>query len=190
MKNKYIKLIMSAIATAFVLVASGCGEKMTVTISSEEFDIGNVSGETISTQDISALCPDGWANVEAYDITAEEENVLAGNELKFVKGGSTQNDLGIYPFIDIIYYSADQQIMQVDPEEWYDNVVLLESFDTGDTTWEGYSGESIGASFVYLYADYSGDTVEVWLYTCEGSGVSAALTDEDVLAILQSITVN
>ena len=154
------------------------------------FDIGNVAGNAVETGEISALCPDGWTNIDVYDVTAETPETLAANELKFVKGGSDQAALLTNPYIDIVYHGAGSEIMQPEPDEWYDNVTEIESFTTGNYTWSGYSAQTMGVPFAYVHADSDQYTIEVWLYTREGAedGNTASITDNDVLAILQSIT--
>ena len=189
MKKNVFKVLGLSMALCAGLAFSACsssGEGGGIGI----FDIGNVSGNAVETGEISALCPDGWTNIDVYDVTAEDPETLATNELKFVKGGSTQADLLTKPYIDIVYHGAGSEIMQPDPNEWYDNVAEIESFTTGEYTWSGYSAQSLGVPFVYVHTESDQYTVEVWLYTCEGSedGNTASITDNDVLAVLQSIT--
>ena len=91
--------------------------------------------------------------------------------------------------MDIVYYDAGQDIMQIDPNEWFDSVTNLDAIQTGDVSWSGYTGLSLGVPFAYVYTQMNDATIEVWLYTREGSENAAAITDSDVMAILQSITV-
>ncbi len=187
MRKKIVKIMTLLLAAAMVLSTAACGERETVSTSSEG-DV-SVSGKTIKTTNISALCPEGWGNIELEDTTSSEENAVLPNELKFVKGGSSEQDTETNAYVDIVYYSANQDIMQIDPNQWFESVATLDAIQTGDTTWSGYTGLSLGVPFAYVYTQKDDAMVEVWLYTREGSENAAAITDADVLAILQSITV-
>ena len=186
MKKKLLKGVVILFSISAALGVAGCSSEK-VQIDSEEIDIGNVAGESVETEEISAVCPEGWTSIAVQDATAEEPDTEATNELRFVKGGSDQEALLTNPYINIVYYGPDQEIMQVDPNEWYDNVENLQSFTTGEYEWNGYSGTSLGVPFVYLYSETDSYTLKVWLYTREGSELSASITDADVLAILKSI---
>lgn len=187
MKRRITKIASLILAAAMLMSITACGERETVNTSSQ--GQVSVSGKTIETTNISALCPDGWSNIKLKDTSSTETDAVLPNELKFVKGGSTEQDTETNAYVDIVYYGAGQDIMQIDPNEWFESVTNLDSIQTGDMTWSGYTGLSLGVPFAYVYTDVNGATVEVWLYMREGSENAAAITDADVQAILQSITV-
>lgn len=185
MKKKIIKII-TAVLAASMLIA--CGQNETVV--SQSSTLGTVSGKTADVGRFSVLCPNGWNVMQTADEESSSSQATADeNETKLIKGGSTEEDLLYKPYINVIVYTADQGVMQIDPDEWYDNVTRLDDFTTGDYTWSGYSATSLGISFVYVSTEYESNTIEAYLYTREGDEASAAITDVDVLAILQSISV-
>ena len=187
MKRKITKMASLILAAAMLMSVTACGERETVNTSSQ--GRVSVSGKTIETTNISALCPDGWSNIKLKDTDSTETSAVLPNELKFVKGGTTEQDTETNAYVDIVYYDAGQDIMQIDPNEWFDSVTNLDAIQTGDVSWSGYTGLSLGVPFAYVYTQMNDVTIEVWLYTREGSENAAAITDSDVMAILQSITV-
>ncbi len=186
MKNRTIIVVCGIFCLGLALF-SGCSLSSDSN-SGDTLYSQNVSGDTVSAGTVSALCPDGWTSIGAPDMTSSDSSATADNEIRFVKGGSSEEDILTNAYIDIIYYAEGSEIMEIDPTEWYDNVEEIEEFTTGNYTWAGYSAQSLGVPFVYMRCETDGNTLEVYLYTREGSENSASITDEDVLSILESIT--
>ena len=186
MRKKIAKITALLLAAAMSLSMGACADRETISTSSEGRI--SVSGKTIETTNISALCPDGWGNIKLEDEDSTEEGAIVPNELKFVKGGTSELDTETNAYADIVYFGAGQDIMQIDPNEWFESVTTLEDIQTGEVTWSGYTGLSFGVPFAYVHTEKDGAMVEVWLYTREGSENAASISDADVLAILQSIT--
>ena len=187
MKNRLFKAVSAGLVLLSAAALAGCagkGEVVHIAVS----EIGDITGDAVETEEVSALCPAGWTNIDVQDMDAAEPGTLATNEFRFVKNGTTEDDLLTNPYINIVFHTAGSEIMQTDPNEWYDNVAELENFTTGEYTWSGYSAQSLGVPFIYVSTQAESCTIEVWLYTCQGSENAASITDSDVLAVLQSIT--
>ncbi len=186
MKNKVLRSLILIGACVVASSFAGCSKDEEIVNATTE--IGDIKGESVDAGVVSALCPDGWMSVSVLDADASQPDTYADNQLCFIKGGSSKNDYQTNAYIDIVYYDADQEIMQIEPKEWYDDVETLSSFTTGSYTWSGYSAKSLGVPFVYVYAKDDTYTIEAWLYPRSDSENSASITDTDVLAILQSIS--
>lgn len=151
-------------------------------------DESSVSSSAESASEETSASLSSVASSSSAETSSSEEASQSSNELTFIKGGSTEDDLLTNAYINIACYGSDQTIMQIEPTEWYDNVSNLEDFTTGSYTWSGYSAQSLGVPFVYVTTKSGAYTLEVYLYTQEGTENAAAITDTDVLAILQSIS--
>ena len=152
-------------------------DKSTVTIKGKEIEAGNVS----------AICPDGWKSVGVPDYSASDADTLSTDKLRFINGGSSAEDATSYPTIEISCYNADYE--EEDPENVYGSVTEIESFSTGNYTWEGYTGTSLGVSFTHLSTTDGSHKYIVMLYELSniGNGEDAAVSDSDVQGILASI---
>ena len=187
MKNKAFICGICAALFALSLPVAGCADSAEQGNNAGN-NTANISGEAVNAGTVTAVCPDGWTSVGAPDITSDDPAAQAANELRFVKGGSSEADLLTNAYLDIICHGPNSNIMQTDPSEWYDNVAEISGFTTGNYTWAGYSAQSLGVPFVYVSSELNGYTLEVYLYTREGTENAAAITDADVLAVLESIT--
>ncbi len=188
MRKRKSTLALCAALCLSMALASGCGQSDTAGASAEDSSAANANVEAADAGTVSAICPDGWTSVGVSDASSDDADATTQNELRFVKGGSSEEDILTNAYIDIIYYGTGSEIMQIEPSEWYDEVVDIEAFTTGSYTWEGYSAQSFGVPFVYVSCETDGNTLEVYLYTREGTENAAAITDADVLSILESIT--
>ena len=176
----------SAVVLIMALMLLGCGGEQTLeegAAASED----EVKGTISDTGVIKALCPDGWKSFSVPDLKAAGPDVVSKNALRFVKNGKEKEDLLTNAFIEIEYYSSENDIKEIEAEKWYDNLVKIDSLVTGEHEWKGYSGITMGTSFVYLETQNSGDAYTIMLFTHDGSENSVSLYDAEVQAILKSI---
>ena len=185
--NSRIRMLCAAVLLVLSLAAAGCGgtEEPTESVSSSE---NQIHGTVEDAGQINALCPDGWISVGVPDLETTESGVMRTNALRFVKGSA--DDLENSAFIDLCYYSSTNEISELEPEKWYDNVTGTGNIVTGDYTWNGYTALSLGAPFVYLETETPNAAFTASIYTQDGKLFSASINDADVQAILSSVKVS
>lgn len=180
-------VILPLLLAAVLLAACGGSEPETQTLSSVE---NQIHGIIMDAGEVKALCPDGWNSVGSPDLSSESPDTMETNALRFVKGGSTQDDLLKNAFVEIRYYKSEQNIPDVEPHKWYDNVADIGEINTGKHIWSGYSGLSLGVPFAYLETKTETAAFTAVLYSPEDAVNTASISDADVQAILNSIEIS
>ena len=180
-------VILPVLLAALFLTACGGSEPATETVSSTE---NQIHGMIIDAGEVSALCPDGWNSVGVPDLTAENPETMETDALRFVKGGSTQDDVLTNAFVEMHFYKSEKDVPETEPQKLYDNVTDTGEINTGKHSWSGYSGSSLGKPFVFLQTSGDSGVFTAVLYTQEGSANAAAINDADVQAILNSIEIS
>lgn len=180
------KLAVIGIISALVLGLCACGGNDSKTGEQKSTEPEEITGEVISCEAFSALCPEGWANAPCEDIFAEEEGVLEPNILQFVKGGTDEEGEELTKASLTINCNAPDAAA-FDLRDMYSNTKDV-SFTVGDLTFEGYTGEFMG--WTNLNATAKTD-VCTWDISggLEGGETSFKIDDPDFLAILESLTV-
>lgn len=181
-KKAFFLLILTA---ALSFAACGKNQEAASSVSSAS----TIEGKEIDAGEVAALCPTGWKSVGVEDLEASDSESIRSDALRFVKDGSSSEDIYNNAYIEITYYKDSSSFKSVDAQEWYENVNELEKKNYGTLTWEGYSAVSMGKSFVYLETQKDKAYITATLWTQEGNEVSASLDDADAQAILASITI-
>ena len=189
MKRVRIKkfAFLPVLFAALLLAACTGGEQETETLSTVE---NQIHGIIVDAGEVNALCPDGWNSVGMPDLSAADPDAMLTDALRFVKGGSAQEDLLKDAFIEIRYYKSEDSVPEIEPQKWYDNIADTGEISTGNYTWSGYSGLSMGVPFVYLQTKTDSAVFTATLYSQEGTAYPASVNDADVQAILYSIGIS
>ncbi len=145
---------------------------------------GAAKGEEISCEVFTAVCPNGWQNLPYTDIFAEEEGTLKPNVLEFVKG-SFKDELDSYGKANVVITCADSDVYQLDLKDMYENVQDV-TFDAGGLTWEGFTGDSLGYTNLYVTSKTDACTWEI-SGVMSGGDTSYTLDDPDFISIIESL---
>lgn len=183
MKKNKTKWWIAVLAGAMLALTACGGETQSESSVVQE----TVEGTTENAGEIQALCPSGWTSLGNQDLTAAEADTLRTDSLRFVKGGSVQDDVLTNATIEITVYASKDEIPETDASALYDSVAETGEITTGTHVWSGYSASSMGKPFVYLECESQDAAFSAYLWTQEGSENAAALTDTDVQAILASV---
>ena len=105
--------------------------------------------------------------------------------LNVSKGGQSDYDLFTKPYVRINYYGPSVLMMEPD-SSWYDAVVDVDPFTTGEHTWYGFSCESMGTPLTILWCE-EGDIQYQATLSLGSDGDTISHTDADVQAILASV---
>ena len=141
-------------------------------------------GEVISCEVFSAVCPNGWQNLPYTDIFAEEEGALEPNVLEFVKG-KFKEEVDTWGMANVVITCAEPDVYQLDLKDMYENVKDV-SFDAGGLTWEGYTGEMLGYTNLYVTSKTDACTWEI-SGVLSGGDTSYTLDDPDFISIIESL---
>ncbi|MCQ2512881.1 MAG: hypothetical protein MJ092_05815 [Lachnospiraceae bacterium] len=144
-------------------------------------------GEVISCEVFSAVCPKGWQNLPYVDIFAEEQGALEPNILEFVKG-KFKNEIDTYGMANVVITCADPDARQLDLKDMYKNVEEV-TFDAGGLTWQGYTGELLGFTNLYITSKTDDCTWEISA-TLNGGDTSFKMDDPDFISIIESLQMN
>lgn len=180
------KLIALLLALAMPLCFAACGDEG----SSEGGDSGapaEITGTTTDAGNFTVLVPEGWKAFPVVDIWSEE-NANDPDQLNIVKGGQTDFDLLSKPYIQIVHYGPETDLL-TPSKDFYDMAADVASFTTGTLTWQGFSAEGmLGSSLILLWTGEAGaHQYQINVYDKTDAG-QITLTDADVQAILASIT--
>jgi hypothetical protein len=186
--KRFVVVVMTAV---LALMVSSCGgDSATDPSSDKAADKVQVDSVTFTTGELSVDVPEGWsvrgAN-ESMDGYVDESERL--DLIYLVKSTDAEPDAFSNPGIQVTHYGADTVMVPV-TESTYDNTADLDPITLDNYTWTGFTGESMGAPLVMLFANPDkGDEdqfqVAVWLEM--GDGPAITLADDDVRAILSSI---
>lgn len=146
---------------------------------------GEVTGEVYDAGEVSALVPTGWKAFPQHDAFSSDANAMLTDVINICKGGESDMDLFSKPYIRFDFGGPDKDLYMTD-KDFYDNVQDLEPITTGEHTWNGFSGESLGTKLVVLFCEEGDIQYQATLFTEPSSG-KISLEDADVLAILASV---
>ena len=180
MKNMK-RIITIMLAAAMLVPLAACGQKDTA--SDQYTQTYSAVGEIVNSGMFKAVCPRGWHQAYAYNITESTEKPDA-DTLIFVKGGTGVDE--DKPYIKITYYKQDAQFNALD-SSGYGDVQTVPPFIAGSNTFSGFTALVSGQRFAYLTAAGENGTFEVYLWMHVGSDIQAMITDSDVNSILSSI---
>ena len=173
-------LILSLCMTVFV----GCGKEDdaadSVGAAEDEID-----GELCDAGNVTMLVPKGWTAYPETDVFAEEDDALDPDVMNLVKGGTSEYDLFVKPYVRIVYSGPSELMLEPD-SGWYDNVEELEPFTTGEHLWNGFSCESMGVPLVILWCEEGAVQYQATL-SVGSDDDTIAVTDADVQTILASV---
>lgn len=170
------------LAAAVLVSLPACGRKETVP--DQYTQTYSALGEIVENGIFKAVCPRGWHQAYAYDITRSTEKPDM-DILIFVKGGTGVAE--DKPYIKISYHKQDAQFSALDGSG-YEDVQPVPAFIAGSNTFSGFTALVSGQRFAYLTAPDENGTYEVYLWMHVGSDLQAMITDSDVNSILSSIT--
>ena len=142
------------------------------------------NGNEISCEVFSAVCPNVWQNLPYVDIFAEEQGALEPNILEFVKG-KFKDESDTYGMANVVITCAEPDVWQLDLKDLYDNVEDV-TFDAGGLTWEGYTGELLGYTNLYVTSKTDACTWEISA-TLNGGDTSFEMDDPDFISIIESL---
>lgn len=182
--KKLITLLL-ALSMLFCLIA--CGDNGGENSEKTNNTLEQITGETYDAGNVSVLVPDGWKAFAVADIWSEEENATDPDQINIVKGGESEFDLLSKPYIQVIHYEPES--MMVPSKDFYENAADLDPITSGSLTWEGFSGEGLlGDTLIVMWTtNADGHQFQLNVYNKTDNG-EFAMTDADVLAILESIT--
>ena len=174
---KKLAVILMSLLLVFSLAACGDGGNG-----------GAVKGETVDTTVFSVLVPDGWKSFNAVDVFDEYTDLgYDPNGLNIYKGAESDGDMFTCPGLNISYFGPDTTMLAPD-KAWYEGAVDIESFTTGDYTWQGFTYDYDSYKMGVLWTDSPVQlTVNLTMGSTDGS---ISLDDADVQAILGSIAVD
>ena len=180
MKN--MKRIIARILAAMLVSLSACGQRETAP--DQYTQTFSAIGEIVDNGIFKAVCPRGWHQAYAYNITRSTEKPDM-DTLIFVKGGTGVDE--DKPYIKISFHKQDTQFSALD-SSGYGDVQPVPAFIAGSNTFSGFTALVSGQRFAYLTAPVENGTYEVYLWMHVGSDLQAMITDTDVNSILSSIT--
>jgi len=147
--------------------------------------VPNVPGSIYSTGTVQALVPEGWAAFPQKDILSDVPGAIDEDVINICKGGQSEDDLLSKPFVRIDYYGPGEE-MSGGLKEWYSQTEDLAPLQCGPYTWEGFTTTDYGLMAV-LCAEDGEHQYQASIYM-EVEGQSISLEDEDVQAILASVS--
>ena len=173
---------LNVVVASLILIGlmTGCG--------SSGSGSGKVSGETYSTDVMSVTVPKGWKALPFYKNGNVDD--VNQNEIGIHKGAKEGYDMAHTPGMTV-YFRPNQSRTSFG-KTYYEDVVDLEPFTTGDLRWEGFTGKmQIGYSdkrsdIAALWTSVGNDMFQAFIWL-ELDGKKIALDDADVKAILASI---
>ena len=137
-----------------------------------------INGEVLETGRITAFIPEGWSLIDLGAYTDEFTAVI-------LKG--TQEDFMAVPQISIIYTVPTE--MAISAAAYYDNVIQQPDFDMGNYHWTSWTGSNSGLKSFVAEAEGEFGFISVNLQQVEPDGEMPSIEDEEVKAIIKSISV-
>lgn len=194
--KKLFTLMMAAVI--FTGTLAGCGDKApekpagntdkpSSQISAETSspnESSSVSGVVFDAGNVQALVPDGWKAFPQSDAFTDDPDDTDPDVLTICKGGETDLDLLLKPFVRIDYYGPGTEMMG-GLEDWYDQVESLDPIRLGAYTWKGFITTDYGRMAI-LCAEEGDHQYQASVYL-EVEGQTISLDDPDVQAILASV---
>lgn len=180
------KLIALLLALTMLLCFAACGNKGGKEGASTDSP-AEITGETVDAGNFTALVPSGWKSFPVVDMWSDD-GANDPDQLNIVKGGETDFDLLTKPYIQIVHYGPESEMM-APAKDFYSNAADVESFTTGSLTWQGFSAEGmLGTAMTILWTGESaGHQYQVTVFGETDAG-KIALSDADLQAILASLT--
>lgn len=187
---EYIGMLDSAHAvsvnTSKIDISSGEGSDV---IDSIKFQANvatdDVSGERVSSGNVSALLPDGWKVYPVWDLWAEKENTPDKDKLKFNKFAKSEDDQHVTPGLEIRYYGMNSTFIEPGKDR-FDEAKDWGPVDIGGRIWKGITGISWESPQALIWTK-DGDDEFLVAILLEYGGKKISLQDADVRAILASI---
>lgn len=142
-------------------------------------------GEVFDVGQFSVFVPNGWKAFHNTDIHADDPTTKSDHSVYVTKGATNEMQIFTNPYVKLDYGDEDLYLM-APPKDFYDNVVELEPITLGGLTWEGFTGESIGYYYTFLYIDQGDDQYMVTIQMGDGDN-AISIEDEAVKAIIDSI---
>ena len=174
--KKVVALLLTLVLCLSLVAA--CGKK-------EAGSPEEVEGEVYDAGSVSALVPEGWKAFPVADFWSDDADAVDPTTFQIVKDGETEWDILTKPYVQIFYYGADTDMLTPD-SSWYDDAEDLDSFTTGDYTWEGFTGKSFDVPITILWTEVGDIQYQINMCT-ETDDETISLEDADVQAILASI---
>lgn len=148
-------------------------------------DSGDVGGQLYDAGNVTVLAPDGWKAFPETDVFAEEEGAMNPNVLNIIKGGKTEADMFIKPYVRINYFGPD--ILMGKPDaSWYEDVKDIDPFTAGEHEWYGFTCDSLGTALAIVWCE-EGDFQYQASITLGSGSDTISTEDADVRAILASV---
>ena len=137
------------------------------------------SGDEYNSGTISVIVPEGWMAFPYYGMGSGDidPDVISVN-----KGAKSEFDIQITPGLQITrnYHGSAAN------RDLYEETTDVGPLKLGNYTWQGFSGESYGYSFVILWTD-GDDSFQVTVWTDMG-GETISFDDGDVQGIIACIS--
>jgi hypothetical protein len=180
--KRMLALMMAMVLCVSMLAACGGSEDAAGETAQEK----EIEGEVFDAGNVSALVPKGWAAFPVADMWSDEEDAMDPDQVQICKGAESEWDLFSKPYIAIVYYGADTDLMAPD-SSWYDEAKDIDDIKLSNLTWKGFTAVSFDMPMAILWADDgAGNEYQATIYL-ETSDAEISLEDADVLAILESI---
>lgn len=174
-KNKF--KMLTVIITVFMMICmlAACGDSKQ-----------SVKGETFDGGNIEVFVPEGWKAYHGPDVFDSYEEGYDPNVVNVGKGVEDEVELFSKPMVNI-NYSGDKSLI-MPSKDIYEDGKDIEDITTGDYTWKGFTGVSIGYPIAVLFTEFDGQQIQVSM-TLENGDQKISLEDPDVLALLEGIKV-
>ena len=140
------------------------------------FDAGN----------FTVTVPDGWNAFAVND--AFGQNEVDPNALEIHKNAQTAVDLFSTPGIRVSYYGINKTLIPPGTS-FYEEVQDIDPIKIGEYTWQGFSALSFDNPLIVLWTESGDHEFQLAIWT-DLDGKTISLYDEDVLALIASITPN
>ena len=189
------KLIALLLALSMALCFVACDDKednknedgKTNEGSAKDNTPAEIKGETADAGNFTVLVPEGWKSFTVIDMWSDD-GANDPDQLNVVKGGETDFDLLTKPYIQIVHYGPETEMM-VPSKDFYDSAADVEPITTGSMRWEGFSALGmLESSMIILWTgEAEGHQYQVTVFDKTDAG-EIKLTDADLQAILGSLT--
>ncbi len=201
------RMTILLLAGAAALSLAACGSTSSKSTSSASTDTSStkaqastsVAGDTYDTGTFTVTVPEGWMAVEQMDMSAEADedgNYPADpNYIGIIKGGESEWDAFSKPTVYVgIWENDDMEQYADDATSWYDERKEID-VAVGDKKVVAYETKSLLSddeepyiyNLVYIQLDdthFAQVSVPIDMVDFEGVNI----TDDDVVAIMESIT--